>query len=101
MDENRVAGTARNLGGKAEEVLGRTTADTDLTAEGSLNQIKGTAQSHYGQVRDSASETTGSAQQAGSSFERMLRSTIEQQPYTAIAIALGLGWLLGRSHRPL
>jgi ElaB/YqjD/DUF883 family membrane-anchored ribosome-binding protein len=30
-----------------------------------------------------------------------LRNTIEQQPYTAVAIALGLGWLLGRSHRPL
>jgi hypothetical protein len=26
---------------------------------------------------------------------------IEQQPYTAVAIALGLGWLLGRSHRPV
>jgi ElaB/YqjD/DUF883 family membrane-anchored ribosome-binding protein len=26
---------------------------------------------------------------------------IEQQPYTAVAIALGVGWLLGRMHRPL
>ena len=30
-----------------------------------------------------------------------LRNTIETQPYTAVAIALGLGWLLGRLHRPL
>jgi hypothetical protein len=30
-----------------------------------------------------------------------LRNTIEKQPYTAVAIALGLGWLFGRMHRPL
>jgi precorrin-2 dehydrogenase/sirohydrochlorin ferrochelatase len=29
------------------------------------------------------------------------RLTIEERPYTAVAIALGLGWLFGRTHRPL
>jgi hypothetical protein len=43
---------------------------------------------------DSASHTAGS-------FERVLRNTIEKQPYTAVAIALALGWLFGRMHRPL
>ena len=35
------------------------------------------------------------------SFEVRLRTMIEEQPYTATAIALALGWLLGRTHRPL
>jgi hypothetical protein len=35
------------------------------------------------------------------SFEKAIRNTIETQPYTAAAIALGIGWLLGRLHRPL
>ena len=35
------------------------------------------------------------------SFERALKNTVETQPYTAVAIALGIGWLLGRMHRPL
>jgi hypothetical protein len=48
----------------------------------------------HGQAVDSASRTAGS-------FERALRNTIEKQPYTAVAIALGLAWLLGRMHRPL
>jgi hypothetical protein len=26
---------------------------------------------------------------------------IETQPYTAVLVALGIGWLLGRTHRPL
>jgi hypothetical protein len=29
-----------------------------------------------------------------------LRDTIENRPYAAVAIALGLGWLFGRTHRP-
>jgi ElaB/YqjD/DUF883 family membrane-anchored ribosome-binding protein len=52
------------------------------------------AQDLYGQAVDSASQTAGS-------FEKALRHTIENQPYTAVAIALGLGWLFGRMHRPL
>jgi hypothetical protein len=26
---------------------------------------------------------------------------IQEQPITAVLIALGIGWLLGRTHRPL
>jgi hypothetical protein len=47
------------------------------------NRAAGTARS--------ASDVAGSARVAGSSFERRLRNTIEQQPYTAVAIALGIG----------
>jgi hypothetical protein len=54
---------------------------------------------------DSASQvtdaTTKAARKATSSFEKALRNTIENQPYTAVVIALGLGWLFGRMHRPL
>jgi len=52
------------------------------------------SQDLHGQAVDSASRTAGS-------FERALRNTIEKQPYTAVAIALGLAWLFGRMHRPL
>jgi uncharacterized protein YjbJ (UPF0337 family) len=108
MDENRVAGTARNLGGKAQEGFGRVTGDTKTEAEGITNQIKGTAQDLYGQARDGAShmvdaavDGAASVRQTASSFEQALRSTIETQPYTTAFVALALGWLLGRMHRPL
>ena len=55
-------------------------------------------------VSDAASQVTDSATNAArntaGSFEKALRNTIENQPYTAAAIALGIGWLLGRTHRP-
>jgi ElaB/YqjD/DUF883 family membrane-anchored ribosome-binding protein len=38
--------------------------------------------------------------EAAASFETMLRNTVETKPYAAVAIALGLGWLIGRMHRP-
>jgi uncharacterized protein YjbJ (UPF0337 family) len=101
MDENRIAGTARNVGGKAEEAFGRTTGNAKVEAEGTVNQLRGAAQDLYGQARDGALDMADTARQAGSSFEGLLRNTIEQQPYTAVAIALGIGWLLGRLHRPM
>jgi uncharacterized protein YjbJ (UPF0337 family) len=105
MDENRVAGTARNLGGKAQEGLGRVVGDAKTQVEGIANQVKGTAQDLYGQARDGASQiaddTVAAARRTGSSFESTLRDTIETQPYTAVFFALGIGWLLGRMHRPL
>jgi uncharacterized protein YjbJ (UPF0337 family) len=101
MDENRVSGTARNVGGKVQEGVGRVTGDTRTQAEGLANQVTGTAQDLYGRARDSAGEATDTAVNMAGSFEKMLRNTIENQPYTAAAVALGLGWLLGRMHRPL
>jgi uncharacterized protein YjbJ (UPF0337 family) len=105
MDEDRIEGTARNLGGKLQEGFGRMAGDAKTQAEGMVNQVRGTAQDLYGQARDNASqvadETAARARRTASSFENALRNTIETQPYTAVFIALGIGWLLGRTHRPL
>ena len=94
MDENRISGTARNLGGKIEEGLGRVTGDARTQAQGQLDQAAGAAQNLYGQAADAARETAVT-------FDRWLSNTIETQPYTAALVALGIGWLLGRMHRPL
>jgi uncharacterized protein YjbJ (UPF0337 family) len=105
MDENRIEGTIRNAGGKVQEGLGRMTGDAKTQAEGVINQVRGSAQDLYGQARDSASQIAEEAgvraRQTASSFENALRNTIESQPYTAVLVALGIGWLLGRTHRPL
>jgi uncharacterized protein YjbJ (UPF0337 family) len=94
MDENRVEGTARNIGGKVQEGLGGVTGSVRTQAEGLANQATGAAQELYGQATDTARE-------AATNFEKALRHTIETQPYTSALVALGIGWLLGRMHRPL
>ncbi|MGB6446687.1 MAG: CsbD family protein [Xanthobacteraceae bacterium] len=101
MDEHRVTGTARNLGGKVEESIGRATGDTKSQVQGAMDRAQGAAENLYGQTKDAASDAAEGLRKKARSFEDMLRSTIEDKPYTAVAIALGLGWLLGRTHRPL
>ena len=94
MDENRVEGTARNVGGKVQEGVGRLTGDARTCAEGLANQAAGTAQDLYGQAADTARQTA-------TTLDGWLRHNIETQPYTSALIAFGIGWLLGRMHRPL
>ena len=71
----------------------RAMRDAEKQAGGVANEVSDGAS----EVADAA---TNAARKTASSFEKALRGTIENQLYTAIAIALGLGWLFGRTHRP-
>jgi len=73
--ENRVTGTA---------------GDAQTQLKGQAKEVAGAAEDLYGQAKDAA---------AG--FTDIVQRTIEEQPYTAVAIAVAVGWLLGRMHRPI
>jgi uncharacterized protein YjbJ (UPF0337 family) len=94
MNEDSIAGTARNIGGKVEEGVGRATRDIKEQVQGKLDQAAGTAHDLYGQTAEVARDTAVT-------FEKGLRQTIETKPYAAVVVALGIGWLIGRTHRPL
>ncbi|MBV1697787.1 MAG: hypothetical protein KGQ47_05495 [Hyphomicrobiales bacterium] len=83
----------------------RAFGDAKKQASGMADAITGAAQDVYGQARDSAADVAETAQNAArktaGSFETALRNTVETQPYMAVAIALGIGWVLGRMRRPL
>jgi uncharacterized protein YjbJ (UPF0337 family) len=93
MDQDRVSGTAKNLAGRIEEGAGRAAGNAGMQARGQMKQAEGSAQDLYGQAKDGAAQTAASAEDA-------LRDYIERKPYTTAMIALGLGWLIGRAHRP-
>jgi uncharacterized protein YjbJ (UPF0337 family) len=86
MNQDRLAGTAKNLGGQLEEGFGRATGDVKTEVEGKIRQAAGAAQDLYGQARDAP-------------LEEALRNTIENRPYTAVAVALAIGWFVGRMSR--
>jgi len=94
MDENRLEGNVRNVGGKVQEGIGRAAGDTKSKVEGVMNQAAGTAQNLYGQSADAARQTA-------STFDSWLRYQIETQPRMTALAALGIGWLLGRVYRSL
>ena len=68
MNEDRITGTARNLGGKLEEGVGRVTGDIKEQVQGKLDQAAGAAQDLYGQTTDVARDTAVT-------FEKWLRSS--------------------------
>ncbi len=79
MDENRLSETAKNPGESAEE---------------------GSVQGLYGQAEHSVADSIDAVRKMPGSVEDTIRHYIEHRPYTTVAIALALGWLIGRSHRP-
>jgi ElaB/YqjD/DUF883 family membrane-anchored ribosome-binding protein len=55
----------------------------------------------YGQAKETAADAAEAIREAGSEAGDFLRTTIEERPYTTAAIALGIGYLIGRfGHRP-
>jgi len=100
MNEDRLAGTAENIGGQMESGFGRATGDVRTQAQGAAKQAEGTLQDIYGQAKDAAVNTAQAVRETASNADDLVRTTIEQRPYTAAAIALGVGFLIGRfSHR--
>jgi len=83
----------------------RAFGDAKKNASNAASEVSDAAQDLYDQARDSASRAADATSKAGrntaGSFEQALRNMVENQPYTAVAIALGLGWLFGRMHRPI
>ena len=51
-DDDRVRGTANNLGGKIKEGLGKLSGDKQLESEGHLDQAKGKGQQALGDLKD-------------------------------------------------
>jgi uncharacterized protein YjbJ (UPF0337 family) len=99
MNEDRVIGTARNLGGQAQEGFGRVTGDTKTQAEGVINQAAGAVQDLYGQAKETAADAAAAVRRSASGAEDIVRDTIEQRPYTTALVALCIGLIIGRMSR--
>jgi uncharacterized protein YjbJ (UPF0337 family) len=99
MNEDRVIGTAKNLGGKVQEGFGRVTGDTKSHVEGVINQATGAAQEFYGQAKETASDTAQAVRQGAVGAEDYIRHAIEKRPYTTAFVALCVGWFIGRMGR--
>ena len=99
MTDDRLTGTAKNVGGQVEEGFGRATGDVKTQLQGKARQMEGALQDAYGQVKETAADAAEAIRERASEAEDVLRTTIEQRPYTTAAIALGIGYLIGRFGR--
>ena len=71
---DKVQGMARDMAGRAQQALGDTFGDAKTQAQGLYNQASGQAQEQMGRLAE----------------------VIRDQPLIAAAIALGVGYILGR-----
>jgi uncharacterized protein YjbJ (UPF0337 family) len=99
MNEDRVEGNLRSLGGKAEQVAGRATGDAKLRAEGAIDEAAGRAQDLYGQAKDAAADAYEAFEEEAHNAEDFIRDFVETRPYTTAVLALCAGWLIGRLGR--
>lgn len=77
VDENKVEGFARSVGGKLQDAAGGLTGDVSTQARGKAKQAAGRAQSAYGEVIDE------------------VRGFAADRPFGALLAALGLGVVVG------
>lgn len=83
VDENRIEGAARNMGGKLQDAVGGLTGDTATQARGKVSQTAGNAQNALRSAADTATEWSGT-----------VADTVKDRPLTALLIALSVGYVL-------
>ena len=75
------------------------TGDEKMQLEVRARQAEGTLQDVYGQAKETAVDAAGAIRDRASEASDFLRDMIEERPFTAAAIALGIGFLIGRFGR--
>jgi uncharacterized protein YjbJ (UPF0337 family) len=93
MTDDRISGSAKNIGGQVEEGFGRATGDVKTQLQGKARQEV------YGQAKETAADAAEALRESAGEAGDFLRTTIEERPYTTAAIALGIGFLIGRFGR--
>jgi uncharacterized protein YjbJ (UPF0337 family) len=99
MTDDRLSASAKNIGGQVEEGFGRVTGDEKTRLRGKAKQVEGTLQDVYGQVKETTADAADAIRDRAGEAGDFLRVTIEERPFTAAAIALGIGFLIGRFGR--
>ena len=106
MDNNRLEGAAKELGGKVQGALGDAFGSEKDSVEGRRRQAEGAAQNILGQGKDAVREATHDAQKyatdlyenAGAYAEegtRAVRRTIHEHPLSSLLAAGAIGFVLG------
>ncbi|TDR93450.1 CsbD family protein [Enterovirga rhinocerotis] len=78
MDSDRIAGAARNIGGKVERRVGELAGNSRLEAEGLVDQAKGAVQNAYGQAKDTAREYVDRAKDQAGDYADQARDVADR-----------------------
>jgi uncharacterized protein YjbJ (UPF0337 family) len=105
MDKDRIAGSAKDFGGKVEGALGDIAGDAKTQAAGRADEVAGTVQNLYGQAKDAARDATDAAVSyakdaygnSGETFRdgsQAIAKKVQDNPLGSLLIAGGIGFAL-------
>ena len=101
MDEDRIAGKAKDVSGKLERTVGDIAGDADTEAAGSVGQAAGKVEDLYGQAKDAARDATdaaaGYAKQVyrqGRDSSETVATLVQDNPLGSLLIAGVTGFAL-------
>jgi uncharacterized protein YjbJ (UPF0337 family) len=95
MSDDRIVGLVKEGVGRVQDAAGGLVGDEETRAKGKLNEVAGSVQNAYGQVKDQAQDAIEQAKDTAQVAYGSLDSYIRQQPLPALAIGVGVGFLLG------
>jgi uncharacterized protein YjbJ (UPF0337 family) len=105
MDNDRIAGSAKDFAGKVEGTVGNVAGDAKSQAEGRFREAAGTAQNLYGQAKDAARDAKDAAvsyakdsyEKSGDTFRdgsQAIAKGVQDNPLGSLLIAGGIGFAL-------
>ena len=105
MDNDRIAGSAKDFAGKFESAVGGMAGDAKTEAAGRVREAAGTAQNLYGQAKDAAREATDAAvgyakeayENSGDTFRdgsQAIAKKVRDNPLGSMLIAGAIGFAL-------
>ena len=100
MDKDRIKGSADQAMGAVKEAAGRLTGDAKLEAEGKADKARGKVENAVGGVKDAVRQATRNferslPQDAVESARLAVGDAVRTRPIGALAIAVGIGAVLG------
>ena len=105
MNENRVEGAAKVVGGRFQRAAGELLEDREMQVRGGVREGVGHVQEAAGTAQEvleeavghvkSAASTAGKVYGGVSGFAREVTQTIEERSYLAVAVAAAIGLLAG------
>ena len=101
MDKDRVAGSAKDMAGKAESAVGDIMGDADTSAAGRVHEAAGRVQNLYGQAKDATRDAADAAVSyaTGPGSDAVARM-VRHNPVGSLLMAAAAGFALALMMRP-
>jgi uncharacterized protein YjbJ (UPF0337 family) len=95
MDKDRIAGSAKEFGGKVESAAGDLAGDTSAQTSGRAREAAGVVQDLYGQAKDSLRDATDTAVSyaKGANPDAVVK-LVRANPIQSLFVAGGIGFAL-------